>query len=184
MPDPFSPDPERTARAGAEEVAADIERLRRTAPDRRPFRQRLRREVRRIEVAALGFLVVAAVSLALHLAQRGNQVSLTERTGATSPTTPPVRDQDTARPARPASTPELTKGERGPVSTAAVNTAVAPAPKPAEALTATPNTTTAPTTTTVEPPTTTSTSTTSTSTTTTSPTTTTTTAPSPPPPGP
>ena len=96
MPEPFSPDPRRAARLGADEIAADLDRLRRTAPGH-PFHQRLGRKVRRVEVAALGFLVVAAGSLALHLAQRGNEASLAERAAATSPTTPPVKDQDTAR---------------------------------------------------------------------------------------
>jgi hypothetical protein len=54
-----------------------------------PFRLRLRREVRRAELALLALGVVAAGFLALHLAERGNEVSLTARTAPASPTTQP-----------------------------------------------------------------------------------------------
>ena len=185
MQDPFPPDPEWTARAGADEIAADLERLRRTASRRRGLHQRLRRDVGRAEVAVLGFLVVAAGFLALHLAQRGNEVSLTLHTAATSPTTPPgkERDKDQGSP-RPHAQhpPEVTRARRGRASTTTVGTAAraawpneAPRVAPREA------TSTLPPPSTTTPTTTTSTSTT-TSTTTTSSTTTTTIGLSPPPP--
>src|SRR5438128_9554496 len=89
MADPLRPDPNQATSAAVDEITADLERLRRTASARRPFRLRLRREVRRAELALLALGVVAAGFLALHLAERGNEVSLTAHTTLVSPTTAP-----------------------------------------------------------------------------------------------
>ena len=71
------------------------------------MRLRLRREVRRAELALLAFGVVAAGFLALHLAERGNEVSLTARTAASSSTSPPT--PESAAPGPPTSpTSEVT----------------------------------------------------------------------------
>jgi hypothetical protein len=162
MPDPPSSDPQRLRRA-----------------DRQRFRLRLRREVRRAQLGVLAFGVLVAGFLALHLAQRGNEVSLTARSTATSPTTAPGPDHVKPRTAtNPPS--EETSPARTPPSTATV-TVVPPLPPIDNAPPSAPDTATNPE---ADTTSTTSTSTTSTSTTTstttTSTTTTTTTAPPPP----
>ena len=184
MPHPLPRDPDPPARADAAEIAADLERLRRIAPHRRRYRRGKRREVRQAEVAVLGCLVVAASFLALHLAQRGNEASLTLRTGASSPTTAPPQEHVAAGVVTSAPS-EAATSNRVPVPPAQADTSP-PAPRPPDRPSAvapdtpTPTPTSPPTD--VETPATTSTSTTSTSTTTTS--TTPTTEPPPPPPPP
>jgi hypothetical protein len=144
-------------------------------PDRRrpPIRLRLRREVRRAELALLAFGVVAAGFLALHLAERGNQVSLTARNAASSSTSPPAAGN--ARPeATTSPTSEVTRVSPAPAPRTAGSVAPPPAsPPPRDAPSAVrPDTATTVPTPEVAPTTTTSTSTTSSTTTTTSTTTT------------
>lgn len=128
MPHPPSSDPDRLPRADADEIAADLERLRR-ASERRPLRLRLRREVRRAELALLAVGVVAAGFLALHLAERGNEVSLTAR-AASSSTSPP--EPGHAKPGAAANPPsEVTRASPAPAppTTASVTASPPSAPK-------------------------------------------------------